>query len=128
MKKHIILISVGILNVLHATFHIIQFVQSAFLVAYATHHNHGESWVEKVMHNPVFALFMGIIGVATLIIGIKDFKHHKKCNSKKQLNNIETSNLTLEQQLEIKMKEVKELSKEIHKKNKTKESEFIYWN
>jgi len=56
MKKHIVLISVGVLNVLHGSFHIIQFIQSMFFVAYATHdHDHHDGVIEKVMHNPIFA-------------------------------------------------------------------------
>ena len=84
MKKHFILISVGVLNVLHGSFHIVQFIQSMFFVAYATHsHDHEESFIEQVMHNPIFALLMGIIGILTLMIGIKDYRHHKKCNTHK---------------------------------------------
>jgi NADH:ubiquinone oxidoreductase subunit 5 (subunit L)/multisubunit Na+/H+ antiporter MnhA subunit len=127
MKKHIILISIGILNVLHGLFHIIQFIQSAFFVAYATHnhHHHHESWIEKVMHNPIFALLMGLIGVFTLVIGIKDFRHHQKCNSK---NNVQKNDLNLEEQLENHLKIVKRLQKQIGEKNPIEKNEFIYWN
>jgi len=84
MKKHFILISVGVLNVLHGSFHIVQFIQSMFFVAYATHdHGHEESFIEQVMHNPIFALVMGVVGILTLIIGIKDYRHHRKCNTHK---------------------------------------------
>ena len=80
MKKSIILISVGFLNVIHGSFHIIQFLQSLFLVAYSTvEHEEKEDFIERVMHNPIFALIMGIIGLLTLVIGIKDFIHHIKC-------------------------------------------------
>jgi sensor domain CHASE-containing protein len=125
MKKHIILISIGILNVLHGLFHIIQFIQSAFFVAYATHNHHHESWIEKVMHNPIFALLMGLIGILTLIIGIKDFRHHQKCNSK---NNVQKNDLSLEEQLENNLKTIKRLQKEIREKNPIEKNEFIYWN
>lgn len=81
MKKSIFLISVGILNLLHGSFHIIQFIQSMIFVFYSTHNIEDEhSFIEGVMHNPIFALIMGAIGVMTLIIGIKDYKHHKKCH------------------------------------------------
>lgn len=83
MKKHFVLISVGILNLLHGSFHIIQFIQSMFFVAYATHdhdHNHDNGIIEKIMHNPIFALVMGLVGILTLVIGIKDYRHHKKCH------------------------------------------------
>ena len=80
--KYIFLISVGVLNLFHGLFHIIQFIQSAFIVAYATqsHHHHNESFIDSVMHSPIFALIMGVVGILTLVIGIKDYRHHKKCN------------------------------------------------
>jgi hypothetical protein len=80
--KYIFLISVGVLNLLHGLFHIIQFIQSAFIVAYATqsHHQHNESFIDSIMHSPIFALIMGVVGILTLVIGIKDYRHHKKCN------------------------------------------------
>lgn len=80
--KYIFLISVGVLNLFHGLFHIIQFIQSALIVSYATqsHHHHNESFIDSVMHNPIFALIMGVVGILTLVIGIKDYRHHKKCN------------------------------------------------
>jgi len=80
--KYIFLISVGVLNLFHGLFHIIQFIQSAFIVAYATqsNHHHNESFIDSVMHSPIFALIMGVVGILTLVIGIKDYRHHKKCN------------------------------------------------
>jgi len=79
MKKHVLLISVGVLNTFHGAFHIIQFIQSMLLVAYATE-QHDDTFIEKIMHSPVFALVMGIVGILTLVIGIKDYIHHRKCN------------------------------------------------
>ena len=81
MKKHLILISVGLLNTIHGSFHLIQFVQSIILVAYASEHHEEHSGIEYIMHHPLFSFVMGIIGVLTLVIGIKDYRHHKKCNS-----------------------------------------------
>jgi hypothetical protein len=71
-----------VLNFLHGMFHIIQFIQSMLLVAYSTEHVHGhehESMIEKIMHSPIFAVVWAVVGVLTLIIGIKDYRHHKKC-------------------------------------------------
>jgi len=80
MKKSLILISVGVLNFLHGMFHIIQFIQSMLLVAYSVEGEHThESWIDKIMHSPVFAIIWAFIGILTLIIGIKDFIHHRKC-------------------------------------------------
>lgn len=82
MKKSIVLISMGVLNVFHGAFHIIQFIQSMFFVAYATkEHNHDEGFIEALMHNPIFALVMGVVGILTLVIGIRDYRHHKKCEN-----------------------------------------------
>ena len=84
MKKSILLISVGILNVLHGSFHIIQFIQSMLFVVYSTSVDKDEhGFVEQVMHNPIFALIMGFVGILTLIIGIKDYRHHTKCDNQK---------------------------------------------
>jgi hypothetical protein len=54
-----------------------------FFVVYATHghEHHHESWINQIMHSPIFALIMGIVGILTLIIGIKDYRHHKKCQT-----------------------------------------------
>ena len=82
MRKAIILISVGILNFLHGMLHIVQFIQSILLVSYSieTDTRESESWIQHFLHNPFFALFWAVIGVLTFIIGIKDYRHHKKCN------------------------------------------------
>jgi len=82
MKKSILLISVGVLNVFHGAFHIIQFIQSMFFVVYSTEEHNNDGFIESIMHNPIFALIMGVIGILTLVIGIKDYQHHKKCNTK----------------------------------------------
>lgn len=79
MKNSLILISVGVFNFLHGILHIIQFVQSMMLVAYSAEEHVHESWVDKVMHNPIFAILWAIIGIVTLVIGIKDYIHHRKC-------------------------------------------------
>lgn len=81
-NKSFILMSVGVLNLFHGLFHLIQFVQSMFIVAYSTqehHHQHNESFIDNIMHSPIFALIMGIVGILTLVIGINDYRHHNKC-------------------------------------------------
>ena len=83
MKKSLIIISVGALNLVHGMFHVLQFIQSMLLVTYSTNHSHGTeevSWIDSIMHNPIFAIFWAIIGFITLVIGIKDYRHHRKCN------------------------------------------------
>ena len=80
MRKSIVLISVGVLNFLHGIFHIVQFIQSMMLVAYSTHHEpHSGSWLDNLLHSPWLAITWAIIGIATLAIGIKDYRHHRKC-------------------------------------------------
>ena len=80
-NRSIFLISVGVLNLFHGLFHLIQFAQSMFIVAYSTqeHHQHNESFIDSIMHSPIFALIMGIVGILTLVIGINDYRHHNKC-------------------------------------------------
>jgi len=127
MKKHVVLISVGVLNVLHGSFHIIQFIQSMFFVAYATHeHTHDEGFIERIMHNPIFALLMGIIGILTLVIGIRDYKHHKKCQTDHKHQHEEV-NLSLEDEFKITMEKAEKLRKEIIKQRPQKDSGFIFW-
>ncbi len=116
MKKSIVLISVGVLNVLHGSFHIVQFIQSMFFVVYASHdHSHGEGFIESVMHNPIFALIMGLIGILTLVIGIKDYRHHKKCATD---HPHEPVKVTLEEEFTATMKRAEQLHRKIKEKNK----------
>lgn len=128
MKKHIVLISVGVLNVLHGSFHLIQFIQSMFFVAYATHeHTKDEGFIEGVMHNPIFALIMGIIGILTLVIGIKDYRHHRKCATDHVHEPVE---LTLEEEFTATMKRAEDLHRKIKEKNKRegKGDEYVFWS
>lgn len=79
--KSIFLISVGVLNLLHGLTHIIQFIQSVFLISYSIEkHNHHESQIDSILHNPIMSLIWAIIGIISLIFGIKDYRHHKHCN------------------------------------------------
>jgi hypothetical protein len=71
--KNIMIILLGLINTLHGVLHIIQFLQSVLLAS-----GHNEQ-IEKVMENPIFSIIMASIGIITLIIGIKDYLHHKKC-------------------------------------------------
>ena len=80
MKKSAILIGIGVMNLLHASSHIIQFIQSALLVTSSVTHEHSdEGWFETILHNPILNIIWALIGIFTLYIGIKDFKHHNKC-------------------------------------------------
>lgn len=73
MKKTFLLISVGVLNTLHGVLHLIQFIQSILLF--------GIGNVHELLENPFFSLLMGVIGILSLVIGIKDFIHHRKCKN-----------------------------------------------
>lgn len=81
IKKSMLIIGIGIINLLHAGLHIIQFLQSIILVRESLH-KHDESGIESILHNPIVAFIWAIVGFITLWMGIKDFKHHKKCNHK----------------------------------------------
>ena len=76
------------MNFLHAILHILQFIQSLILVKSSTpiwmgkipnHHHHHDDFLDSLLHNPYFAILWGVVGIATLWIGIKDYKHHKEC-------------------------------------------------
>ena len=73
-NKSLLLISLGSINLIHAILHILQFIQSLLLV--------GNSIVpeDSILHSPVFGVIWGVIGLLTLYIGIKDFRHHKDCH------------------------------------------------
>lgn len=80
MKKYIALISVGIFNTLHASIHIIQFIQSMLLLSTnIEHHHENESLMESILHNPILNIIWAVVGIFTLYLGIKDYLHHRKC-------------------------------------------------
>jgi len=129
MKKHVVLISVGVLNVLHGSFHIIQFIQSMFFVAYATHeHTHDEGFIERIMHHPIFALLMGIIGILTLVIGIRDYRHHKKCE--KHEHHHDQEKLSLDDEFAETMRKADKLHRQIKERDRDKKdgSDLIFWS
>lgn len=132
MKKHVVLISVGILNLFHGLTHIIQFIQSMFFVAYATHdhehYEHGVGFIDSVMHNPIFALIMGIIGILTLVIGIKDYRHHKKCETHEHHHGHEHIELSLDEEFAETMKKADRLHRQIKERDKDKNGDgLIFW-
>ena len=71
MKKILLIIAIGALNTMHGLLHIIQFMQSVFLAT--------AEQLDIVMEHPAFAVAMSIVGISSLVIGIKDFMHHRKC-------------------------------------------------
>jgi len=80
IKKPFVLIGLGLVNILHGGLHLIQFLQSILLVNESvTHHDSG---LDRILHNPIFALVWGLVGLMTLYIGIKDYIHHRKCKHK----------------------------------------------
>ena len=70
------MVGLGVINTLHASLHIIQFIQSVILVNKLSSSNKNDSFIE----HPVFIVIWAIIGIITLVIGIRDFIHHKNCN------------------------------------------------
>ena len=82
--KNISLISAGIINILHALFHIIQFIQSVVLTKQALKLQeevaaHSEDVIERIMHHPAMPLSFLIVGILSMYIGYTDYKHHKRC-------------------------------------------------
>ena len=78
-NKSLFLISVGVLNLLHGLTHIVQFIQSMFLITYSIESHENQSCIDGLMHNPILALIWAIIGIISLVIGIRDYRHHKNC-------------------------------------------------
>ena len=82
LRKSIVLIGLGIINLLHGGLHILQFIQSMILVkkSFGPKIEHvNESMIDSMLHSPYFAILWAIVGIFTLWIGIKDFIHHNKC-------------------------------------------------
>jgi hypothetical protein len=83
IKKSIVLIGLGLINLLHGGLHIIQFIQSMILVKAASFgpkiEHTDTNLIDSMLHSPYFAVLWAIVGVFTLWIGIKDFIHHKNC-------------------------------------------------
>lgn len=80
MKKGLLLIGVGALNLTHGILHIVQFIQSVVLVKVYTVGVEEDGITHEIMHSPYMAGLWGIIGIYTLVIGIKDFRHHRECH------------------------------------------------
>jgi hypothetical protein len=86
MRKYITIISLGVVNILHASLHILQAVQS-FLLVNSTPRHFGEKYMmgveapiwSQILHSPYFSVVWAVIGIFTLYIGVKDFIHHRKC-------------------------------------------------
>lgn len=74
-KRSILLIGLGSMNFLHGVMHLLQFVQSIILVSKSA---------QPGDDNPIWALIWAIVGIITLIVGIKDFIHHKNCGDDKE--------------------------------------------
>jgi hypothetical protein len=73
MRKSTLLIGLGTINLLHALTHLIQFLQSLLLVSGST------DWAHDIFESPIFGFIWAIVGLFTLWVGIKDFKHHNSC-------------------------------------------------
>jgi hypothetical protein len=79
MKNKSWLIIFGALNLLHGISHIVQFFQSLLLVSF-NYNQDKDSWWHKVFDHPIFGLIWAIIGVISLVTGIRDYIYHKKHN------------------------------------------------
>lgn len=73
-RKSLLLIGLGSINILHAGLHIVQFVQSLMLVSKSAHSD---------TDNPWWSLLWAVVGLLTLYVGIKDFRHHNHCHDEK---------------------------------------------
>jgi hypothetical protein len=78
-NKLALLLSIGVLNLVHGGIHIIQLLQSVLLVSYSVEedHHHHESWIEELLHNPYLSFIWAVVGILTIWIGIKDYRHHR---------------------------------------------------
>lgn len=79
MKRSLLLLGGSVINLIHFSTHIIQFVQSILLIESTSHHHEHESTFEHVLHHPLMMGLWGVVGLVSFVIGIKDVIHHKKC-------------------------------------------------
>ena len=79
MKRIFTTISLGVFNILHASTHLLQAIQSFGLIYYS--HDQHEHHHDNILYHPVLQILYFLIGVFTLYIGVKDFIHHRKCEN-----------------------------------------------
>ena len=77
LKKALVLIGVGLLNVFHSILHFIQFFQSMLLFHSSVNEHDHDNFIDSIMHSPIFAILWGGLGVFTLYLGIIDLKNKK---------------------------------------------------
>lgn len=80
-SKSLLLVSAGLFNILHALLHVLQVFQSFYLThsVLSSTCGHSDNLVEKILHSPYAAILWVIVGLSTLVIGVRDFIHHKRC-------------------------------------------------
>lgn len=78
MKKISTLVIVGILNIIHGIFHILQLIQSLFMASYSFGNHKEDNWYHEMMESPYMGIIWILIGCITIYLGIRDFKHHIK--------------------------------------------------
>ncbi len=70
-----VLILFGGINLIHGGLHLLQFIQSVFMVTVGLG---DEDTLHILFENPWLSLLWAIIGLVTLIIGMKDYFYHRK--------------------------------------------------
>jgi uncharacterized membrane protein len=80
MRRSLLLLGGSVVNLIHFSTHIVQFVQSMLLIEGASHLHEDESALEHVLHHPLMMGLWGLIGLVSFVIGVKDVIHHKKCS------------------------------------------------
>lgn len=78
MKKLSGLVLLGFLNIVHGISHVLQLIQSLFLASYSLGDHKESNWYHSMMESPWMGLIWLIVGILTIYLGIRDFKHHKK--------------------------------------------------
>lgn len=73
-NKSYVLIGLGVTNIIHALLHFLQFLQSLLWMS----QGHNEQ-LDNLLHSPFFSIIWFFVGIVSLYIGVKDFRHHRKC-------------------------------------------------
>lgn len=81
MRKTIILIGAGSLNIIHSLLHFIQIIQSFLLVQVSTFGpqiSRNKDVMYDLLHSPYLAVLWFIVGIYVLHLGIKDLQNIRK--------------------------------------------------
>lgn len=80
LNKSLTIIVLGVINMGHILIHVVQVIQSLILAKNES--NSCEHISELSVENILITAFWVIVAITTIIIGVKDYIHHIRCDHK----------------------------------------------